>query len=127
MKTEEILEKMEKEKGYFNYNNYHIVKATEKMIELRADLTENSMNPYNMAHGGLIFGLGDTAMGMAVGEKTLTITANISYIKSGTGKYIMARAEQVKKGNSICFAKAMIYNDNEELIATMNASYYLIK
>lgn len=126
MKTIEILEKMEKEPGYFNHNNYHILKAPEENIELRADLTENSMNPYNTAHGGLIFGLGDTAMGMVVKEKAVTLTANISYIKPGTGKYITAKAEQVKKGNNICFTKATIYNDKEEVIATMNSSYYLI-
>ena len=126
MKVAEILEKMEKGPGYFNHNNYHIIEATKESIELRANITENSMNPYNMAHGGLIYGLGDTAMGMAVGEKALTLTANISYIKPGIGKYITAKAKQVKKGNNICFTKAMIYNDKEELIATMESSYYLV-
>lgn len=126
MEARKIIDKMEKEAGYFKHNNYHIVKTTEESIELKADLTENSMNPYNMVHGGLIYGLGDTAMGMAVKEKSFTLTSNISYIKPGTGKYIIARAEKIKKGNNICFTKAIIYNEKEEIIATMNASYYLI-
>ena len=127
MEKEKILEKLEKSQGYFKHNNCHIIEVTSTGAEIRVDLTENSLNPYDLAHGGLIFGLGDTAMGIALGKKALTVTANITYIKPGTGKYLTAKAEQIKIGQSICFAKSMIYNDKDELIATMSGSYYLIK
>ena len=130
MKTIEILEKMEKEPGYFNHNNYHILKATEENIELRADLTENSMNPYNIAHGGFIFGLGDTAMGVAAsstGKNAVTLSATINYLKPSTGKYLIAEAEVIKSGKKICYLQTNIYNDNEELVATMDSNYCYVK
>lgn len=127
MQNDKILKKLENSSGYFKHNNCHIISATTTGVEMRADLTENSLNPYDTAHGGLIFGLGDTAMGMTIGQKALTITADITYLKPGTGKYLTAKAKQIKAGQKICFAECNIYNDKEELIATMSGSYYLIK
>ena len=40
------------------------VEATEEACVLKAKVTKNSLNPYGIAHGGFIFGLGDTVLGM---------------------------------------------------------------
>ncbi len=127
MKSKEIIASLENSPGYFRHNNCHTIKVANECVEMRADLTETSLNPYGIVHGGLIFSLGDTAMGMAVGKKALTLSANISYLKPGTGKYIIAKAEKIKMGKNICFMKAMIYNDKEELIAIMDSSYYIVR
>ena len=103
------------------------LKANENEVIIRADITENSMNPYGMAHGGFIFGLGDTLMGMlaaTVNKKALTLNANISYLAPGTGKYLIAKGEIVKKGKTISLVRANIYNDQKKLISTMESTYY---
>ena len=129
MNVEDILNKMENEDGFFKHNNYHIVEANDKNITLRADLDKNSMNPYGMAHGGLIFGLGDTTMGMLAassGRRALTLNANISYLAPGEGKYLLANGEIIKKGKTICVVRVNIYNDQKKLISTMESTYYFI-
>ena len=129
MKSQDALDKMENEEGFFHHNNYHIVEANDKNIIIRADLNNNSMNPYNMAHGGLIFGLGDTVMGMiaaASGKHAITLNANISYLLPGTGKYLIAKGEIVRSGITTCVARANIYNDKEKLIAILSSTYYYI-
>lgn len=129
MKSQDALDKMENEEGFFHHNNYHIVEANDKNIIIRADLNNNSMNPYNMAHGGLIFGLGDTVMGMiaaASGKHAVTLNANISYLLPGTGKYLIAKGEIVRSGKTTCVARANIYNDKEKLIAILSSTYYYI-
>ena len=129
MNVNEILNKMEKEEGFFKNNDYHVVEATEENIILRADLSQKSMNPYDMAHGGLIFGLGDTVMGMVAassGQRALTLSANISYLLPGVGKYLIAKGSFIRKGKTTCVVSANIYNDKEKLIATMTSTYYYI-
>ena len=118
---------LEEKAGLFKHNNYHVIEAIENEVIIRADITENSMNPYGMAHGGFIFGLGDTLMGMlaaTVNKKALTLNANISYLAPGTGKYLIAKGEIVKKGKTISLVRANIYNDQKKLISTMESTYY---
>lgn len=130
MDYQQLLSDMENKNGFFKNNNFHVVKATEQECIIRADLTENSMNPYEIAHGGLIFGLGDVVMGMlarAKGIPAVTLSANINYLKPGTGKYLIGKAELIKSGKNTCVLRANIYNDKEELIATMDSNYFYLK
>lgn len=123
----DVFKNMEEKDGFFKHNNYHVIEANENEVIIRADITENSMNPYGMAHGGFIFGLGDTLMGMlaaTVNKKALTLNANISYLAPGTGKYLIAKGEIVKKGKTISLVRANIYNDQKKLISTMESTYY---
>lgn len=130
MDYQQLLSDMENKNGFFKHNNFHVVKAAEEECVIRADLTENSLNPYGIAHGGLIFGLGDVVMGMlarATGAPAVTLSANINYLKPGTGKYLIGKSELIKSGKSTCVLRANIYNDKEELIATMDSNYFYLK
>lgn len=130
MTIEEQLKKMEEEDGFFKHNNYHIHSVSEKEIIIRADLTKNSNNPYGYVHGGLIFGLTDTAMGMLAvtkGRKAVTIDSNISYLQPGSGNYLLAKAKMEKEGKKICFLSSKVYNDKEEIIAIATSTYYYVK
>ena len=128
--VKEILRKMEEEDGFFHQNHYHIVEATPNSVILKAELETTAMNPYGMAHGGFIYGLGDTVMGMLVaglGQKGVTLNSTIQFLKPGRGKYLIAKGEIIKEGQNICFVRANIYNDENILIATMDSNYYNIK
>lgn len=129
MQVEEILNKMENEDGFFHHNNCHVVSVDNNDITLKVDLSDNSMNPYGSAHGGLIFGLGDTVMGMiaaSTGRRAVTLNANISYLLPGTGEYLIAKGEMVREGKTTCVVRANIYNDQEKLIAILSSTYYYI-
>jgi acyl-CoA thioesterase len=125
----ELLEKMENTDGFFKHNNYHIVKAKSNDIIISVDITENSMNPYGIVHGAIIFGLGDTVMGMVAretGRNAVTLTSSVTYLHPGKGKVLYAEGKMIKNGKSTCFLRANIYNENKELIATMDSSYFYI-
>ena len=65
MDKEELIEQLENNPGFYKHNNYKLVNyKKEEFVELKAEINENSLNPYGFAHGGVIFGLGDTAMGI---------------------------------------------------------------
>jgi len=129
MNYEKLLDDMENKAGFFKHNNFHVVKASKEECIIKAELTEDSLNPYGIAHGGLTFGLGDVTMGMharATSRPAVTLSANINYLKPGTGKYLLAKSELIKSGKTTCVLRANIYNDKEELIATMDSNYFYL-
>ena len=129
MPYDDLLEILENEEGFFNHNNFSIEERTKDNVILKALITKNSTNPYGIAHGGFIFGLGDTVMGMLArkdGRNAVTLNANITYLKPGTGEYLIAKGEIIKQGKSTCYLRANIYNDEDKLIATMDSNYFYI-
>ena len=115
--------------GFIKYNNFELVDILDNKVIIKAPLTENAMNPYDMAHGGFIFTLGDTAMGVlcrTTGRNAVTVNANINYLKPGKGPYLTAESEMLKQGNKICFLKANIYDSEHNLIANMEGTYYFV-
>ena len=129
MKDEELLEKM-KEEGFFHHNQYEVSEIREDCVILKANLKEESMNPYGTPHGGFIFGLGDTAMGMMVkacGRKGLTLNSNINFLRVAKGDRITAVGRVVKQGAKICYTRADIFDKEENLIAVMDANYCFIE
>lgn len=130
MSKKELIDKMEKS-DFINNNNYKVVEVIEgKKAILKGLITETSNNPYNIAHGGFVFGLGDTAMGIAAastGRTAVTLSATINYLKPSTGKYLIAEAEIIRSGKTTCYLRTNIYNDKENLVATMDSNYFYVK
>ena len=130
MDKDEMLDKLENDKGFYKHNNYKLVDyKDEEFVELKACLNDNSLNPYGFAHGGLIFGLGDTAMGMlakTTGRSAVTLSANISYLRPIKGKYMIAKAILLKKGKNTVYLRADIYNEENKLAAVMDSNYYYV-
>lgn len=130
MNKEKLINKMEST-GFIKNNNYKVEEVIEnKSATLKGYINETSNNPYGIAHGGFIFGLGDTAMGVAAastGKKAVTLSATINYLKPSTGKYLTAVAEIVKTGSTTCYLKTNIYNDKDDLVATMDSNYFFVK
>lgn len=133
MKEENYLTKVAKEelkkcKGFIEANNYEIIKVEENYCELEGIITETSTNHLGTAHGGYIFGLADTAAGIAAmtdGRKAVTINSSIDYLKVGKSKKLKAIAKCIKNGSSISFFEVLIY-DQETLIAKANINYYYL-
>lgn len=130
MEKQEIKELLEKETGFFKHNNFQFIDCIEgKSAELKVILNDNSYNPYKIAHGGLLFGLGDHAMGIvasSTGRNVVTLNSTINYLKPAKGKYLIAKAEMIKNGKNTCFLRCNIYNDKEEVVTTMDGNYYYI-
>ena len=129
MNKDEALKELVEGDGFFKHNNYEVVEATEEACILKAKVTKNSLNPYGMAHGGFIFGLGDTVLGMAAsvhGRPAVTLNSTINYLRPAKTDYIIAKAEIIKEGKTTSYLQAKIYDDKDKLIASMDANYYYI-
>ena len=115
--------------GFLKHNDIIILESNEKTSKVKMNISENSLNPYGIVHGGLIFSMGDTVMGITIrstGRDAVTLDGTINYLKPGKGKYLIATSEVIKVGKTTSVLMANIYNDKNELIAIMSATYYFI-
>lgn len=126
----ELAKKIINEKeGFIKYNNMQVLEVTKEHSKMKVDLNENSLNPNGVVHGGLLFGLADTAMGVVArttNKNVTTINAQIDYLKPGTGNVITCIAEPIKIGKTTGVYRAHLYNEEETLISTVTGTFLFI-
>ena len=121
-------------KGFIKDNNYNVIKVDKNYCEIEGILTESSYNNMNIAHGGYIFGLADTAAGIAalsncddMNVNVVTVDANINYFRPGKGVRLIAKANVIKSGKTISTVEVIIFNDNDDMVAKSIMTFYYIK
>ena len=118
-----------KDNGYMNHNGLYIVEAENNYAKVAIDVKQESLNPYGVVHGGLLFSLADSAMWIALRTTDrigVTLNSNIDFLSPGKGEHIYAETEVVKDGKSIVVYKVNITNEEGTLISTVTGTYYII-
>lgn len=126
---QKIIDFVENDEGFIKHNNIHIEELKDNCAKMSVEITPQSLNPSGIAHGGLIFGLADTAMGMAArtnGRNIVTVSSNIEYINAGIGSKLTALATATKVGANIAFYKCEIYINDEKLCAIATGTFYFV-
>ena len=114
---EEVKKHFEENSGWIKHNGLQIDEITKEKVTTSVELTKNHLNPHGIAHGGLIFGLADSSMGMLAsltGKKVVTVNSTINYLRPCGGSKLVCIAEPVKVGITLGVYKASIYNDKNE-------------
>ncbi len=127
--TEYAREQVKACKGFIEANNYEVIKVEPNYCELEGIITNTSTNHLNIVHGGYIFGLADTAAGIAAmtdGRNAVTINSSISYLKPSKGNKLKAIAKSIKNGKNVAFFEVSVYDDNDVLTSVANITYNYI-
>ena len=96
------------------------------------DVTDELMNPQEVVHGAVLYGLADTAMGAALypslGDRELcaTIEIKISYLRYVVEGRLSARAKVLHRGRSVALLEADILND-DQLVARATGSFAIFQ
>ena len=120
---------LKNDKGFIGINNYNVIKVEENYCELEGIINESSLNNLGVAHGGYIFGLADTASGIAAmtnGGNVVTVDSNISYFKPAKGDRIIAKASALKVGKTISVFEVDIVDEKEVMVARASMTFYNI-
>lgn len=120
---------LEKVKGFIEANNYHVLKVEKNYCEMEGIITDTSINNLKIVHGGYIFGLADTAAGIAAmtdGQNVVTVDSNINYFKPATGNKIIAIASPIKVGKTISVYEVLIKSEDNDLLAKATITYFKI-
>lgn len=106
-----------------------ILDIGEGKITFCTKIAEKHSNVYGVVHGGTLSAITDVAMGFAcitLQKRIVTIDQNISFIKSApTGSTLTTVAEVISNGNTIMRAEARIFDEQQQLIARSQASYFI--
>lgn len=112
---------MNEAEGFNRLNGIRFTVVEEGYCECEVELTKNSLNPQGVAHGSLLFALCDCVTGMATattGRSMLTQSANIHYLRPGTGGKLTARSRLVKNGRTTALCVGEVFDERDRLLAT---------
>ena len=108
MSDQELLEfgkkYMENIGGFIQHNQYRLVDIKKDYCVMEADVREEAMNYYGVVHGGFMFGLADTACGVAAratGRKAVTVNSHIEYLHAARGSKIKVVVNAIKTGRML--------------------------
>ncbi len=108
----------------------HIDEVSAHGAKLSMPLTRQHLNSNNTVQGGAIYTLCDTAFSVAAnaGDRlTVSRSADITYIKPGTGSCLYAEAEEISRGGTTCLYRVSVYDDRRVLIAFMTGNGHFLK
>ena len=100
---------------------------------LQLELKEYHFNLYGIPHGGVHATLLDIAMGTAAsfpdssGREVDSVTLNLSidYIAPPSSRILVAKGKVTKKGKSIAYCTAEIFDEDKKLIASGRSIFKL--
>ena len=127
---EEIIKGFNNDKGFIKNNDFKLISVDDKEVVLEYTVKKEGLNVMNIVHGGLLFGLADSAAGTLAcmsGKYPLTINSSINYLNTAKCKKLIAKASVIKLGSSIGYYKVDIFDENDVIICTCNIDFYFIK
>ena len=117
--------------GFTAYSGIKVRTIRDGYAEGEIEIQEHHLNPHGTIHGGLLYVLTDTIGGLATrGEGPFvptTAASSISYLKPTFGtKKLIAKAQLVKSGHSLCVVQTDVYDENDMHLATSTSNYFNI-
>ena len=110
-----------------------VLKLGDGKSVLQLELKEHHFNLYGIPHGGVHATLLDIAMGTAAsfpdssGKEVDSVTLNLSvdYIAPPSSRILTAKGKVTKKGKSIAYCTAEIFDEDKKLIASGRSIFKL--
>lgn len=107
--------------------NIKILELDKGYAKTVMELKTQHRNSMGITHGGAIFAIVDTTLGVATtayGTFAVTAAANISYIKPGTKGPLIAEARELSKTRKLGTYQVKVFDGDHSLIAIAQATMY---
>lgn len=98
--------------GMMNTLHGEMLEVAPGLCRIAAPITEAVKQQHGLAHGGLIFALGDSAAGyaalsvLAPGQEVVTSELKIHYLAPGLGQRLIATGRVIKPGRRLVIVRA---------------------
>lgn len=126
-KYKDLLIRFNKLRTFENYNGIHLTELSETHARADVELTEDSLNPFNMPHGGLLFTLCDIvtgALAISSGKAAVTLSSNMEFLRISYSKHLHAIGTIARNGKSIGLFDARVLDDQGNLLSRGSFQYY---
>ena len=120
MTKTQILEQMNSFRGYNYHNGIRIIDFGKDFAVVEGKLRPEALNPLNIAHGGFVYSMCDTAAGVAVGvtgRSCVTLSSNIHYLRPSTGSALRAEGRIIKDGSHIVMVESTVTDESGSVTA----------
>lgn len=107
--------------------NIEILDINKGYAKTIMELKSEHKNSVGITHGGAIFALVDTTLGVAAtsyGVCVVTASANISYIKPAQKSPLTAEAKEISNTRRLGTYEVKVYDGDNSLIAVAQATMY---
>ncbi len=116
---------------FMEYNGIEICSISLEHSVLKATITPNSLNPYGMIHGGLIYTMMDCVSGItARADENTYVTQNVyvNYLSNvKDAKEIYAEGTVVKRGKNLTIVHAIVRTKDGQILADGTVDMFRIK
>lgn len=129
MTRDEIIESANRRCGFNIHNGLKLRDFDDSKCVMEVRLTEASLNPRGMAHGGLVFSLCDTAAGVLaalMGKSCVTLSADIRFLHPSCGEYLYCVASMIKGSGRVLVADTKVYDDRDRLTASATVELFVL-
>lgn len=110
-------------------DDYQATMLNEKEVLMTTKVTEKSLNPYGMAHGGFLFTLADSVAGLttvARGAYSVTLQSNIHYMKAAKlGDTLSVIGSCTHDGSRTKVVEVKIENQDKQLLASASFTMFV--
>lgn len=110
-------------------DDYQATMLNEKEVLLTTKVTEKSLNPYGMAHGGFLFTLADSVAGLTIvaqGSYAVTLQSNIHYMKAAKpGDNLSVIGHCTHDGSRTKVVEVKIENQDGKSIASASFTMFV--
>ena len=125
---EAILKKVNDEDAFAKTVGMQVVELSPGCAKALMEVTDDHVNLFRMAHGGVIFSIADhacEAAGNSFGEPAVAIQNNIHFLSPGKpGDRLEATARVVHRTRRIGLIEAVVRNQRQEILAQCHMVIY---
>ena len=108
-------------------NGAYIDEIGDKFAVVSMAIESRHRNAVDTVMGGAVFTLADFAFAVAANHEkvgTVSLSANISFLKASRGSKLIARAECMRDGRTTCYYRVTITDDTGALISEVTINGY---
>ncbi|HEM5146103.1 TPA: PaaI family thioesterase [Streptococcus suis] len=110
-------------------DDYQATMLNEKEVLLTTKVTEKSLNPYGIAHGGFLFTLADSVAGLTTVARraySVTLQSNIHYMKAAKlGDTLSVIGSCTHDGSRTKVVEVKIENQDKQLLASASFTMFV--
>lgn len=109
---------------YMQTNHISLVSVKPDYAKLSMEVTDVSLNGFGCVHGGVLFGLADTAAGAAAftdGRHYVTQSGNFHFIGNVASGVVFAEGNVVHRGKTITVVEVKVFSEEGKLLG--NGTY----
>ena len=127
---QKIFDEFLNKEGFIKDNNIILEELELNHSKISMVIEQRHLNPSKIVHGGIIFSLADTAMGIAArtnDSNVVTVNAQIDYLRPAKTSKLYATAESIRVGHKVAVYKTEIKDENDKLVAVCTGTFFFIE